>query len=136
MGDVVTGQLGAEGRYWQALREGHLELPRCSGCGAWHWPAVWRCGECGSWEHEWVRQALAGTIYSWTRTWHPFGGTEAFAKPFVTLVVALRDVPCRLTGVLEGPEDGVAIGTAVSGRIATTAFAGGNIPSLRWAIEA
>ena len=136
MGDVVTGQIGAEGRYWQALREGHVELPRCAGCGAWHWPAVWRCGECGSWEHQWVAPSLAGAIYTWTRTWHGFGGTEGFARPFVTLVVALRDVPVRLTGVLEGGEDGVAIGRPVTGRVAGTAFSGATIPSLRWSIDA
>jgi uncharacterized OB-fold protein len=131
----ATGPIGAEGRYWDALLEGHLELPRCKGCGAWRWPAVWRCGECGSWEHEWMVQPLAGTVFTYTRTHHPFGGTEAFAKPFATLLVALHSVPVRLTGVLEGAEQGLRIGAAVTGRIDRTRFGEVQIPALRWSLS-
>lgn len=136
MVSVVTGQIGAEGQYWAALNEGRLELPQCEGCDRWHWPAVWRCGDCGSWDHAWHEQPLTGTVFTWTRTWHPFGGTEAFEKPFVTLIVALDTVPIRLTGVLEGEEGGIAIGAPVTGRIGATAFAGSQIPALRWRMTA
>ena len=33
MAQMVTGQLGAEGPYWDALAQGRLMLPRCNGCG-------------------------------------------------------------------------------------------------------
>ena len=131
---TATGPIGAEGRYWRALIEGHLELPRCAGCGHWHWPAVWRCGRCGSWEHDWRPQPLAGAIFSHTRTHHPFGGTEAFAKPFTTVLVALDSVPVRLIGVLEGDETGLAIGAPVTGRVDRTRFDQAEIPALRWSL--
>lgn len=136
MVEMVTGQLGAEGRYWEALHAGHAELPQCKGCGKWHWPAVWRCGECGSWEHEWHRQPLAGTIFSWTRTHHPFGGTEGFARPFTTVLVTLDTVPVRLLGVIEGDDAALKIGASVSGRIDRTPYNGAEIPSIRWRLGA
>jgi len=135
MAETVTGPLGAEGRYWDALAKGHLELPRCQGCGRWHWPAVWRCGDCGSWEHEWVEQPIAGTIFTWTRTHHPFGGTEGLAKPFTTVLVTLETVPVRLTGILEGDDTSLEIGAPVTGRIGRTRFADAEIPALRWSLS-
>ena len=132
---TVTGSLGAEGRYWEALAEGHLELPICAGCGRWHWPAVWRCGACGSWEHEWREVPLTGTIFTWTRTWHSFGSTEGLKKPFVTLLVSLAGAPVRLLGVLEGSEDGVKIGAAVTGRIDRTRFGDQFVPAIRWRLS-
>ena len=131
----ATGPVGAEGRYWDALLEGRLELPRCTGCGRWHWPAVWRCGSCGSWDHIWTQQPLEGEVFTYTRTHHPFGGTEAFAKPFSTLIVTLRSVPVRLVGVLEGDEAGLKIGAPVTGTIARTAFGDAQIPALRWSLS-
>lgn len=132
----ATGPIGAEGRYWDALLEGHLELPRCRGCGAWHWPAVWRCGACGSWDHEWLERPLAGTVFSHTRTHHRFGGTEAFELPFTTVLVELDGLTVRLIGVLEGDEFGLRIGTRVTGRIDRTRFGADSIPALRWRIAA
>ena len=134
MAQMVTGQLGAEGPYWDGLAEGRLVLPRCNGCGKWHWPAVWRCGECGSWDHEWVEQPLAGTIFAWTRTHHRFAGTEGLALPYVTALVLLDAVPIRLNGLIEGSEQQLAIGAPVTGRATFTQFGKDEIPSIRWTL--
>lgn len=133
---TATGPLGAEGPYWDALLEDRLKLPRCQGCGAWHWPAVWRCGECGSWDHEWIERPLTGTIFTYTRTHHAFAGTQAFPLPFTTVLVSLTDLPVRLIGVLEDSEAALKIGATVAGRIDRTAFAGHEIPALRWRLAA
>lgn len=133
---TATGPIGAEGPYWDGLLAGHLLLPRCKGCGAWHWPAVWRCGDCGSWEHEWAEQPLDGEVFSFTRTHHAFAGTEHFPLPFTTVLVALRTVPVRLIGVLEGDEDVLRIGARVQGRIDQTTFNNARIPALRWSLIA
>lgn len=134
MAQMVTGQLGAEEPYWDALAAGHLVLQQCRGCGKWNWPAVWRCGDCGSWEHDWVEQRLAGTIFSWTRTHHRFGGTEGFNLPYVTALVTLDAVPVRLQGIVEGDETTLRIGAPVVGRISSTAFEDAQIPSIRWSL--
>lgn len=132
MADTVTGPLGAEGRYFDALRAGHVELPQCKGCGKWHWPAVWRCGQCGSWEHDWHKVDMKGTIFSWTRTHHNFGGTEGFEKPFVSIIVALDQVPVRLLGIMEGDTSQVKIGLPVVGRTDKTVFNNAEMPAIRW----
>jgi len=134
MAQTVTGPLGAEGRYWDALVLGHLELPRCVGCGRWHWPAVWRCGDCGAWEHEWQPRRLAGEVFAWTRTWHPFAGAEGLEKPFVTVLVTLSDAPIRLIGVVEGEAVDLRIGAGVIGRIDRTRFGDAAIPAIRWSL--
>jgi uncharacterized protein len=132
---MVTGQLGAEGPYWLALAEGRLVLPRCEGCGTWHWPAVWRCGDCGSWQHSWHEQPLAGRVFAWTRTHHRFAGTEGLALPYVTALVLLDSVPIRLVGLVEGDETALATDARVTGRAARTAFGGETIPSIRWTLS-
>jgi uncharacterized OB-fold protein len=127
---------GADGPYWRALEGGGLELPRCASCGRWHWPAVWRCGECGAWEQTWTEVEMIGRIYSWTRTHHPFGGTEGIGVPFVTVVVELPGAGgIRLTGVLEGDTAMVAIGAAVAGAVRETLFDGMAIPTIRWRLK-
>jgi len=136
MANTATAPVGAEGRYWEALAEGHLELPRCAGCGRWHWPAVWRCGDCGGWEHDWTATALAGSIFSWTRTWHHFDGAESLAAPFVTVLVSLAGGPVRLIGVLEGDETALRLGAPVTGRIDRTRFGDHAIPAIRWSLAA
>jgi uncharacterized OB-fold protein len=125
---------GADGPYWTALAQGALALPRCAGCGRWHWPAVWRCGDCGSWEHGWRETPMAGRIYSWTRTHHAFAGNEALDRPFVTVVVELPQAGgLRLTGVLDDDDTGaVAIGQSVVGSPSETPFGGLDIPTIRW----
>lgn len=134
MAHMVTGQLGAEEPYWDGLAEGRLVLQQCQGCGKWNWPAVWRCGECGSWTQEWREQRLAGSIFTWTRTHHRFGGTEGLTLPFVTALVTLADVPVRLQGLLEGEDVRLAIGAKVGGRIDGTPFGEARIPSIRWSL--
>jgi len=130
----ATGAIGAEGRYWDALIEGHLELPRCRGCGTWHWPAVWRCGTCGSWDHGWIECPLVGSVFSYTRTHHHFAGTEGLPSPFVSVLVLLSEAPIRLIGVLEGDEHDLRIGASVTGRIDRTRFGEASIPALRWSL--
>lgn len=128
--------LGADERYWQALSEGRLELPRCASCGHWHWPAPFRCSACGGWDFEWIPTEMAGAIYSWTRTWHPFDGAESLGSPFVSVAVELPQAGgIRLLGILE--EDAApTIGRRVAGRVGSSHVYGRDIPALRWKIAA
>lgn len=132
---TATGPIGAEGRYFDALVEGKLELPRCSGCGRWHWPAVWRCGECGSEDQVWHELALDGTVFTYARTHHRFAGTEALPLPYTTALVSISGTMIRLVGIMEGSESSLRIGAAVQGRIDRTSFNGHSIPSLRWRLS-
>jgi uncharacterized protein len=134
MAQTATGSLGAEEPYWDALAAGRLVLPRCKGCGKWHWPAVWRCGDCGSWDHEWVEQALTGTIFTWNRTHHRFAGTEGLDLPYTTVLVELDGSAVRLQGLMEGREEGLRIGARVAGRASRTRYGETSIPAIRWSL--
>jgi uncharacterized OB-fold protein len=124
--------VGAEAEYWDGLMAGELRLQRCARCAAWHWPAVFRCKDCGSWDHVWEPVDLAGSVYSWTRSWHPFGGLEALEKPFVIAVVQLKGGGgARLVGIMDDPGE-VRIGQSVTGRTTTTIHAGEPVPAIRW----
>lgn len=119
--------------YWAALAEGRLALPRCDGCGAWQWPAVSRCGECGSWESSWHDVPREGTVFTWTRTHHPFGGTEGLEKPFVSVVVSIDAAGGkRLMGLYADAAIDPVIGEKVTAETVTVAFGDRQVPTLRW----
>ena len=132
-----SGQLttGADGAYFEGLLANEVRTQVCSGCGRVHWPAVFRCPDCGSWEHSWRKVAPKGTIFSWTRTRHDFGGPEAFTLPFVSLVVSLDGLEhVRLIGTLDAPDSDVRIGARVEGRVDVVEFLDRNIPALVWSL--
>lgn len=135
MMDAHTLAVGAEAPYWQGLNDGRLVLPRCKGCGRWHWPAVFHCPACGSWEMAWEDVEPRGAIYSWTRNWHRFGGLEALDIPFITATVALPQAGgIRLMGLVEPGDAEIAIGMAVAGQFSTTRCFGSDIPAIHWRI--
>lgn len=125
--------LGADERYWQALDQGRLELPRCASCRRWSWPAPFRCSECGAAEAEWDAVEPVGVIYSWTRTWHNFGGAEALGLPYVSVLV---EVPAaggiRLLGLFDNELPPPSIGLPVTGKVVATEAFGRSIPAWRW----
>lgn len=133
---AVRETTGADGPYWTGLAQGQLQLPRCSQCKAWHWPAVFRCGHCGAWDIGWEPVSAEGEIYSWTRTHHGFAGTEGIGVPYVSLVVSLPQAGGRrLLGLLSGSDAGLRIGARVRGTIATTRVGSDDIPALHWQLD-
>lgn len=129
--------MGADGPYWSALHEGRLELPRCAGCGRWHWPAPFRCAECGSQDLEWVAREPGGMIYSWTRTWHRFDGVDRFPIPFVSVLVELPDAGnIRLLGRFEEEAGAPAIGMPVRGAPVSSEVFDRTIPAWCWTTRA
>ena len=85
---------------------------------------------------EWTPVELDGRIFTWTRTWHPFSGTESLGLPFAPVLVELPAAGgIRLLGLLEGKGE-PRIGDRVTGRIDSTKAFDRTIPSLRWAAAA
>jgi uncharacterized OB-fold protein len=78
---------------------------------------------------------MRGTIFTWTRTWHAFSGTEAIGVPFVSVVVSLDDAPVRLTGLLAETRADVRIGAAVEGAASVTRIGDDDVPSIRWSLR-
>lgn len=119
--------------FWDGLAAGELRVQRCAACDRWTWPPQWRCGRCGSWHMSWQAVPMEGVVHSraWVR--HPFTPEMAGRTPFANLLVELPEAGgARLLGVLTGPSDGLAIGTAVAGEIAQD---DDGQPVLRWKIR-
>lgn len=125
---------GAEGPYWKGLAAGKLVMPRCRGCGIWHWPAVFRCSACGSWEQTWEATDASGEIYTWTRMAPHRQGAHRDGQPVASVVVTLDRAGARLMGILELPteESPVAIGDRVTATIRWITTKHGQLPMLFW----
>lgn len=133
----MAGQDSTDAPYWQALEEGRLVLPCCEQCGHWQWPATSYCSRCGAQKFDWLDRPMIGAIFSWTRTWHRFGLTEAFDLPFVSIVASVADCGIRLIGRLEDPDQiDPVIGQAINGTPGSTMVEGRKIPTIIWSREA
>jgi uncharacterized OB-fold protein len=77
--------------YWQALREGALQLQRCVGCSALRWPPRAFCNRCRGFDAQWETLSGRGRIVSWVRTHQVFAPTWGNAVPYVTVQVALAE---------------------------------------------
>lgn len=124
---------GLDAPHWQGLRAGELRVQRCAPCGHWIWAPRPICPRCHRFDLEWPVVEAAGTIYSWTRTWHPFAAELSGHLPFV---VVLAELPAagrrRLLGVLrDGDGADVRVGQAVKGEIDLPTTDDG-WPVLRW----
>lgn len=131
----IVGGINADDEYWRGLEDGVFQLPQCAGCGAWTWPAHWRCGKCGSWEMTWTPVEPEGVIFSWTRSWYAFDRVLERAKdvPYVTLVTELPQAGgSRIIGMLEGDEEGLAVGAKVRGEIKPPSEKTKWYPSVVW----
>jgi hypothetical protein len=86
----------------------------CGACAAPAWPPEEICASCHSTAREWRRAGGAGTVFSWTRIWHPVHPALAGSCPYIAVVVALKDFPVLMLGNLLGdPLQDVAIGMPV-----------------------
>lgn len=131
----ISGGIGADGRYWEALEEGNFELPRCADCKRWVWPAHFRCGQCGCWQLLWQPVEPVGTVYAWTRCWYTFDRTIE-RVPEVPYVVVLAEIPAadgaRVIGVLRGAEELLRIGAPVRGHIDAPSAKTKEYATIRW----
>jgi uncharacterized OB-fold protein len=138
MENRITGGIGADDPYWQALEDGSFRLPRCAACQRWIWPAHHRCGTCGSWDQEWVPVEPAGTIYAWTRTHYSFDRVRERADQ-IPYVVALTEIPAagntRVLGVVHGDDSGVRIGAPVRGVILPPSPTTKGYGTITWVLE-
>lgn len=127
---------GLDTPHWQGLRAGKLLLQRCAGCASWIWAPLPICPTCHSFELCWEQVEPVGTIFSWTRTWQPFGGEATGHLPYVVVLVDLPGAGHRrVVGVL-AHADGVTprIGAGVRGQIELPPD-DEHWPLIRWYLE-
>lgn len=124
---------GADAPYWEGLSAGQLKLPRCDGCDRWVWPAAHRCGACGTTGIHWLELPMRATVFSWTRTWHRFAGTEHLELPFTNVLATVDGCGVRLLGRLDDADRiDPRIGEPLVGRSAVTQVGDDEIPTIMW----
>lgn len=134
----ITGAIEADDEYWRGLEDGKFQLPRCSECKNWTWPAHFRCGQCGSWEFEWVQLEPKGKIFTYTRSRYAFDRVieRKDDVPYVTIVAEIPEANnVRVMGVMKGDETGLKIGASVKGTIDPPDPKTKNYPSIRWELD-
>lgn len=88
--------------FWEGAKEHRLMVQTCASCATAQWPPEEICSKCHSFDRRWVQAAGTGTIYAWTRVWHPVHPALKEQGPYIVLVVELSDYPIRIVGNLLG----------------------------------
>ena len=98
--------------FWQAARQGRLEIQRCSFCRHWiHAPAL-ACPQCGSEDLVFEPVSGRGTLYSWTVLHHSPGPGFAGMLPLIVGIVELAEQPHLLlcANILEAEPGDLRLG--------------------------
>lgn len=108
---------GLSAPHWAGLRQNTLRIQCCRKCSTWQWGPEWICHACHSFEIDWKSVEPKGTIYSWTRVWHPTHAVLNDRGPYIVVVVELPHANnVRVIGNLLGDaQQPVRIGAKVVG---------------------
>jgi uncharacterized protein len=108
--------------FWEALKEGRLEVPRCGSCDRRSFPPMPSCPFCGSTDVSLAPVSGRGSVYSWVTVHVALDPAFEDIVPYTIVTVELDEDPgARLVGRLvdrEGnalvdPGDALAAGATV-----------------------
>ncbi|WP_219933822.1 Zn-ribbon domain-containing OB-fold protein [Streptomyces sp. NWU49] len=136
-GPITPDPDGPDRPYWDGLRRGELRIPRCRDCSRHVWAPQRICPGCRGAAFDWPVVAPTATVFSWTRTWHPFLPELADHVPYTVVLARLDEVPSvRLLGMLVDDESTLRIGAALHGVIQPAGPLTHDTPVLRWRLSA
>jgi uncharacterized OB-fold protein len=99
--------------FWAALRNGQLQLQRCTGCGHFNHPPRITCPKCHGKSLVWTEVAPRGTVYSYTIVHRAPMPCFKADVPYAVALVDIEGTPARLLSNLSGPLDQVRVGMPV-----------------------
>lgn len=101
--------------FWDGLREEKIMVQRNPKTGVYQFPPQWMNHDDQSFDVQWVEAPPHGSIYSFTRSWHPVHPALREATPYIVVVVELEGCGgIRMLGNLLGDrEQDVTIGAPV-----------------------
>ena len=99
--------------FWEAAKEGRLQIQRCQACGAYVFYPREVCSECLAPELEWVHVSGKGTLYSFTIARAPTHPAFSDDVPYVIAIVELEEGPRITTNIIDCPEEKIRIGMAL-----------------------
>jgi uncharacterized OB-fold protein len=102
--------------FWEATREGRLQLPRCNHCGTFHTYFEPWCSHCGQEGVHWERLSGRGRIWANCRFHRVYFPGFAPEMPYNVAMVELEEGPRIMTNIVglpTGALDEMPIGMAV-----------------------
>ncbi len=113
----VWGEGDLYAPYWKGLLADRLLIQRNSQTGVYQWPAQIIAHDTLTFDLEWTEVPAQGSIYSWSRVWHPVHPALVGFGPYIIVVVELHIAPgLRMLGNLVGdPMQQVTPGQPVAG---------------------
>ncbi|WP_456390640.1 Zn-ribbon domain-containing OB-fold protein [Profundibacter sp.] len=99
--------------YWEAARQGRLDIPLCADCGKHHFYPRAVCPHCFSDKLKFDTVSGRGTVHSYTISRRPAGPGFADEVPYVVALIDLQEGPRMMSRVETDDVDGVQIGSSV-----------------------
>lgn len=79
--------------FWEAARQGRLELQRCQSCKAFQHPPYATCVKCVSVDLRFEQVSGRGSIHAYTIMYHTGDKRFASAVPYASIIVELDEAP-------------------------------------------
>lgn len=99
--------------YWQAAREGRLDIPHCNSCGQYHFYPRAVCPHCHSDDLAFRTVSGRGTVHTYTVARRPAGPAFADDVPYVVAVIELEEGPRMMSRIEADTPEAVRIGAPV-----------------------
>jgi uncharacterized OB-fold protein len=108
-----------DGPMWSGIRDGAMQLQRCTECGEMQYPPAPVCSHCLSSGLRWEAVSGRGTIVSWVVFHRTY--LEAYPAPYNVVAVRLAEGPVVISNLEGTPPARSWIGAAVRMVYATMA---------------
>ena len=99
--------------YWDAAREGRLDIPLCNDCGKHHFYPRTVCPHCHSDDLKFDTISGRGTVHSFTIARRPAGPAFGDDMPYVVALIDLEEGPRMMSRIETDTPESVQIDAAV-----------------------
>ncbi len=99
--------------YWEAAREGRLDIPLCGDCGKHHFYPRAICPYCHSDKLRFDTVSGRGKVHTFTIARRPAGPAFADDVPYVVALIELDEGPRMMSRIQTDDPERVRIGTKV-----------------------
>ncbi|MBB05668.1 Zn-ribbon domain-containing OB-fold protein [Pseudooceanicola sp.] len=99
--------------YWEAAREGRLDIPLCGDCGKHHFYPRAICPHCHSDNLKFDTVSGRGEVHTFTIARRPAGPAFADDVPYVVALIELEEGPRMMSRVQTDDPESVRIGAKV-----------------------
>ena len=99
--------------YWEAAREGRLDIPLCGDCGRHHFYPRAICPHCHSDNLKFDTVSGRGEVHTFTIARRPAGPAFAEDVPYVVALIELEEGPRMMSRIQTDDPESVQIGASV-----------------------